>query len=103
MSKKQRKYTKEFKTEAVKLAISSSSVSSTAKELGLPAPTLHTWVTQAKNIGEQAYALPTGEKGSINVSEVLEENRALRKRLARLEQEKEILKKAAAYFAKESL
>jgi len=103
MSKKQRKYTKEFKAEAVKLAISSSSVSSTAKELGLPVPTLHTWVTQAKSMGEQAYALPTGEKGNINVREVLEENRALRKRLNRLEQEKEILKKAAAYFAKESL
>lgn len=103
MSKQHRKYTKEFKAEAVKLALSSSSVLSTAKELGVPAPTLHAWVNKVKSMGEQSYELQSGEKGSIHVGEVLNENRELRKRLARLEQEKEILKKAAAYFAKESL
>ena len=65
-------------------------------------PTLHTWIKQAERVGEQAYERPDGEKGNINIGEVLSENRELRKRLARLEQEKEILKKAAAYFAKES-
>ena len=103
MPKKIKTYTAEYKAEAIKLALSSDSVSGTAKDLGMPEATLHGWVNKAKQLGEQAYKLPTGEEGSVNVSDVLEENRKLRKQLSRLEQEKAILKKAAAYFAKESL
>ena len=102
MSKKVRKYTAEFKTEAIKLALGSASVLSAAKDLGMPEATLHTWVQRAKAQGEQAYTLPSGEKGSVDVGELLSENQALRKRLAHLEQDTDILKKAAAYFAKES-
>ena len=102
MLKKTRKYTKEFKAEAIQLALGSPSVSGTAKDLGMPDATLHAWVKKVKVEGEQDYELSTGEKGTVNVGEVLSENQALRKRLARLEQEKEILKKAAVYFAKES-
>jgi transposase-like protein len=85
MSKQQRKYTKEFKAEAVKLALGSVSVLSTSKELGIPAPTLHAWVDKEKNTGEQTYELAGGEKVSVNVGDVLNEDRELRKRLARLE------------------
>lgn len=102
MSKKVRKYTGEFKTEAIKLALNSDSITGTAKELGMPEATLHTWVFKAKQQGEKNYELPGGEKGSVNVGDILVENRELRKRLARAEQEKEILKKAVTYFAKES-
>lgn len=102
MSKKTKRYTAEFKAEAIKLALSAVSVSSVAKELGMPDATLHTWVQQAKAHGKQSYELAGGEKGSINVGELLSENQALRKRLAQLEQDKDILKKAAAYFARES-
>jgi transposase len=102
MSKKTRRYTKEFKAEAIQLALSSTSVSGTASDLGMPDATLHAWVQKAKDEGEQGYELPTGEKGTVDVGKLLSENQALRKRLTRLEQEKDILKKAAAYFAKES-
>ena len=103
MSKKVRKYPKEFKGEAIKLALNSESVSGVAKDLGMPEATLHSWVQKAKSEGEKDYEHGNGEKGTVNVGDVLSENQALRKRLARLEQEKDILKKAAAYFARESL
>ena len=103
MSKKVRKYTKEFKGEALKLALNSESVSRTAQDLGIPEATLHSWVKKAKNEGEKSYELSNGEKGTVNIGDVLSENQALRKRLIRLEQEKDILKKAAAYFARESM
>lgn len=102
MRKKVRKYTEEFKGEAMKLALSSDSVVGTAKELGIPESTLHTWVQKAKQQGEQPYELQSGEKSSVNIGDMLTENRELRKRLARSEQEKEILKKAVTYFVKES-
>jgi transposase-like protein len=41
MAKKLRTYTAEFKQEAVKLILNSPSISVTAKELGIPTPTLH--------------------------------------------------------------
>ena len=93
-----RKYTDEFKREAVKLALNSSSVLSAAKDLDMPEATLHTWVQKAKRSGE--FVDPSTEQ-PINIGEVIEENQQLKKRLARLEQEKAILKKAATYFAKE--
>ena len=102
MSRKVRKYPEEFKVEAIKLALSSDSVTGTAKGLGMPEATLHTWLSKAKQQGEKNYELSSGEKGSVNVGDIIRENRELRKRLARAEQEKEILKKAVTYFAKES-
>lgn len=101
MTKTMRSYTEEFKEEAVKLALSSPSVCQAAKDLGIPEPTLHTWVHKAKSSGQQAVTTPEEIVNHVNVGEVLEENKQLKKRLARLEQEKAILKKAATYFAKE--
>lgn len=93
-----RQYSPEFKREAVKLALNSVSTTAAAKELGIPDATLHTWVAKAKQAGECATAQP-GE--TVNIGELIKENGELKKRLARLEQEKSILKKAAAYFAKD--
>ena len=98
MSNKLRSYTPEFKREAAQLALNSSSVLSAAKDLGMPEATLHTWVQKAKRSGEAVN--PSTEK-PINVGQLINENQQLKKRLARLEQEKAILKKAATYFAKE--
>lgn len=102
VKRRTRTYSSEFKQEAVKLAISSPTpVSTTAKELGIPAATLHTWIHGSKLKGEYVVANAEGTTNKINMTELLAENKTLRKRLARLEQEKAILKKAAAYFAKE--
>lgn len=97
MSKRSRRYSAEFKQEAVKLALSSPSVSGAAKEVGIPEPTLHTWVIKLKHLTLKG-------KADIqqDIAKLLEENRSLAKENARLKQEREILKKAAAYFARES-
>lgn len=101
MSRKNNSYTKEFKAEAIKLALDSPSICIAANDLGIPEATLYSWVNKAKESGEQAIAHPDGSVNHVNVSAVIAENRDLKKRLARLEQEKAILKKAASYFAKE--
>ena len=96
-----RQYSKEFKQESVSLALSYGNVNQAAKELGIPGPTLHEWVHKAKSTGA---CVIQGEDGIIkhaDLGKLMDENRELRKRLSRLEQEKEILKKAATYFSKE--
>lgn len=99
IKRRTRSYSSEFKQEAVKLALSTSSpISATAKGLGIPVATLHSWIHSVKLKGKYNAA---DADNNINVAEVLAENKSLRKRLSRLEQEKAILKKAAAYFAKE--
>ena len=87
-----RDYTEDFKADAISLALRSSSIRKAADSLGLPESTLTTWVKKAS-------------KKSISSGEVIdlsEEIKMLRKENARLKEEKEILKKAATYFAKES-
>ena len=64
-----------------------------AKSLGIPAATLHTWVHKAKGDGYHATVIEKGEATEVNVTELLEEIKLLKKRLARSEQEKAILKK----------
>ena len=96
MSRSIRKYTKEFQQEAVKLALKSLSVTNTAKELGIPIGTLHTWIHTLKKKGTIA---TTDANGSKDMATLIEENRRLHKELVIAREEKEILKKAAAYFA----
>lgn len=92
MLKGKKRYTQEFKQEAVNLAIKSPSISQTAQELGISIPTLHNWIKSLKQI-------PTNSKAVSDVSSLLEENRRLHKELLRAQEERDILKKAAAYFA----
>ena len=96
MRKSVRKYTKEFKQEAVQLALKSPSIVATAKELGIPAATLHTWINDLKKQGKLNHANETTSK---DMAALIEENRRLYKELCRVKEEKEILKKATAYFA----
>jgi transposase len=91
-----RRYTKEFKQEAVTLALKSPSIINTAKELGIPPATLHTWINLLKNQGCLA---TTSEGNSKDMATLIMENRRLQKELAIVKEEKEILKKAATYFA----
>ena len=98
MARQNRKYTAEFKQESVNLALKSPSISHAASELGIPLATLHTWVNQLKR---QALTKTIAGKAdnSLDVTALIEENRRLHKELAITREEKEILKKAAAYFA----
>ena len=98
MARQVRKYTKEFKQEAVNLALRSPSISKTATELGIPVPTLHSWIVQLKNQPNIS-----AKKKDINqdMAVLIAENRRLNKELSIAKEEKEILKKAAAFFANE--
>jgi transposase len=101
MVKKSRIYTSEFKTEAIKLAIDSNSIGLAAKDLGIPISTLHNWDSKSHISPNELPIRNTPKEPSINIKLLLDKNRELQKRISRLEQEKSILKKAAAYFARE--
>lgn len=90
------KYTLEFKLEAVRLVKTGQSSSMTAKILGIPNQTLNNWVRLSKK-GELKGA------GDKPVSAEQMELARLRAENARLRMERDILKKATAYFARESL
>ena len=92
-----RTFTLEFKREAVRLVTERKlSVSEAARQLGVGPNLIRKW-RQALEAGEEQ-ALP--EKKSLTALE--EENRRLRAENERLRMEREILKKATAFFAKES-
>ena len=89
------RYTAEFKTDAVRLAKSGErSVRQTAKDLGVAIESLRAWMKQAD--------LDAGRRHDGLTSEELEELRRLRRENRVLREEREILKKAAAFFAKET-
>lgn len=88
-----RGYTTEFKEEAVRLVEAGQNLSEVARQLGLSKQTLFNWCGASGKRGRQ--------KKSKEVSvEEMNESR-LRAEVTRLRMENEILKKAAAYFAKE--
>jgi transposase len=89
-------YTTEFKLEAVRLVRGGQSESVTAKILDVPKATLGNWVRLSAK-GELTGA------GTKPVSAEQMELARLRAENARLRMERDILKKATAYFAKESL
>lgn len=94
------KFPEQFRKDAVELARSSDRpLRHVARELGVNHETLRNWVRTAERA--EAAAQPGGVSPDVSASEQ-EELRALRKRVAELELEKEILRKAAAYFARET-
>jgi transposase len=88
-----RKYTEEFKTEAVRLIVEEGySISQAARNLDINANMLGRWkreLTEDAEIRQQ-------------VSDEKEELKRLREEVRQLKMEREILKKATAFFAKES-
>ena len=72
-----------------------------ARSLGIPSSTLYTWVTSSKKDDIIIQSSDGKTSNKINVGELMSELQNLKKKLARAEKEKEILKKAAAYFAQE--
>jgi transposase len=94
--RKRRAFTAEFKREAVGLTkVGDRSIREVARDLGLTETALREWVKRAE---EEAAAPAPGALTAVERDELLR----LRKQVKRLEMEREILKKAAAFFAKES-
>ncbi len=91
------KFTAEFKDEAIKQVTEKGRpVSEVAKRLGITPWTLYTWM--------KAAGIPSPSERTIRPAapDLAKENAALKAQIRRLEEERDILKKAAAYFAKES-
>ena len=94
--RKRRAFTPEFKADAVRLCqVGDRSIEQVAKDLDLTESALREWIKRA------AADAGTGLKDALSSAE-REELQRLRRDVKRLEMEREILKKAAAFFAKES-
>ena len=90
-----RKYDREFKVEAVKLVVDGGrSVAEAARPLGIHENLLHKWKNKYEQ--DRAYAFPG--KGHLKPEQ--EELRRLKRDLADVTQERDILKKALAIFSK---
>jgi transposase-like protein len=93
-------YNQEFRETAIKLALQGDKpIVQVARELGLPEKRLYSWVAAWKKKEGKNSGGDSGS-GSKSTGATNAELRKLQKRNRELEQEVEILKKAAAYFAK---
>ena len=90
------RYTLEYKQEAVRLVEGGRAIGAIARDLGIADQTVHNWVKAqaAGRLGEASAKPFNAERVDIA---------RLKAELARVKMERDILKKAAAYFAKESL
>jgi transposase len=94
---KKRSYTPEFKKDAVRLVTEQGyKVTEAARNLGINPSVLQRWKTELASVGPNAFP------GKGRLSPEQEELQRLRKENQRLRMEREILKKAAAFFANES-
>ena len=97
MGETRRKFSREFKIEAVRLVTEGGqTIAETARELGVNPNLLGRWKRQLTDNGEQAFA------GQGRMKPLEEENRVLQRELKRVRQERDFLKKATAFFARES-
>ena len=89
-------YTREFKIRAVQLMKESSKpIRKLADELGVSENNLYTWRKQLREKADNAFSnQPRFDEKELEI-------RRLKARVSELEEEREILKKAAAFFAKE--
>lgn len=99
MSKNQKNnYPLEFKISSAQLAVDSNqSVAKTARDLGVNHNTLHGWIEKYSDSNQVNQKNMSNDKATC-----FEENKRLKKELALVKQERDLLKKAAAYFAKAS-
>ncbi|WP_326812985.1 transposase (plasmid) [Streptomyces scopuliridis] len=101
-SKYTKRYSEEFKRDAIALVASSGrTVTEVARELGISSESLRGWVKKANSAG-QTSPLPAVAAGSGLDAAGREELKRLRKLAADQAKTIEILKKATAFFAKES-
>ncbi len=93
VSRYQPPYPPEFRRQAVELIRSGTPLKQVASDLGVSEPTLRSWLRQGDIDGGRAEGLTSDER---------EELRRLRRENRRLQQEREILKAASAFFARET-
>ena len=92
------RYTKEFKLEAIRLLEAGEKPASViAMELGIKRTLLYRWRDQLRKNGDAAFSGIAGRPKDDQLSEVAR----LKKELKEVTEERDILKKAAAYFAKD--
>ena len=92
-------YPLEFKISSAQLAVDSNqSVAKTARDLGVNHNTLHGWIEKYSDSNK----INQKNMSNANKAACFEENKRLKKELALVKQERDLLKKAAAYFAKAS-
>jgi len=88
-------YPREFRERAVELYRSGGvSMDVLAKQLGIASTTVANWIRQARIDGGEQPGITTADRDELT---------QLRREFRRLEMENEILKRAAAYFAKENV
>jgi transposase len=99
-----KKYTQEFRDSCVQLALDTEkSITDIAIDLDVNESTLHNWITKYKKAkGIEIPSRNILRSSTLKESET-EELARLRKEVRQLKQEREILKKAAAYFARETV
>jgi transposase len=95
MGGQHRPYTRQFKEQAVKLVIDGQEPTRTARELGMPHSTLMIWLKKAGWRKPEPEGAVISEDPAVLKAQI----RELQRQLKRSEMEKEILKKATAYFA----
>jgi transposase len=96
--KERRQYSEELRAEAIRMVVRESlSLAGASKKLGIPKGTIASWMSKYQESTEHPLS------GTPSVAELLGEVTKLRKELIEVKMEREILKKATAYFAKESL
>ena len=94
---KRKKYTKEFKLDAVSLVLEQNYTrSEAAKSLSINSTMLGRWIKEAESEEGQSF------RGNGKLTAEQEQIRELQKRVKRLEMEKDILKKATVFFAAET-
>jgi len=95
MGGQHRPYTRQFRDQAVKLVVQGQEPTRTARELGMPHSTLMVWLNKAGWRKPEPDGAVVSEDPAVLKAQI----RELRRQLKRSEMEKEILKKATAYFA----
>jgi transposase len=97
LKRKNRRYSRDFKIEAVRLSeMDDRPVAEVARELGIHPNNLYKWRAQFAEEGEEAFP------GKGNLSSQDEELRRLQRENRRLREERDILKKAVIFFSNES-
>ena len=100
MSRGGKSYTRQFREQAMDLVrVQGYDRATAARELGIPPSTLRVWLDKAGWVQRAEGQAPLSDDPAALRAQV----RELEARVKRLEMEKEILKKATAYFARENL